>query len=300
VAESVIANLSDTARWVAEYRAQESARPDPLFTDPLAAGLSGERGPVIAAEARRVFGNGWFFIARTKLMDDLIAACLREGCDRVVNLAAGFDTRPYRLDLPAGLPWIELDLPALVEEKDQALAGEQPRCRLTRRPVDLTDGAARQAALADAVQDAQHTLVITEGLLLYLDEPDVAALCAELRRPEVAWWVADVIGPAIVAMSTKAKLRGRLENAPLTFGPVAGVGYFERLGWAVDSVQTQVKAAARWRRLPALLRLAALLPDPDPRQPPGRIPWGAVMRLHPATQPVPAAVPGPPQPDAAV
>ena len=39
-----------------------------------------------------------FFIARTKLIDDLIAASLAEGCDRVINLAAGLDTRPYRLE----------------------------------------------------------------------------------------------------------------------------------------------------------------------------------------------------------
>jgi methyltransferase (TIGR00027 family) len=279
MAESVIANLSDTARWVAEYRAQESARPDALFHDPLAADLSGERGRIIAAEARRSFGNGWFFIARTKLMDEMILQSIAQGCDRVINLAAGLDTRPYRLELPPELDWIEMDLPALISEKDDALRAQTPRCRLRRVGVDLTDSVARQAQLAHATTGSSRVLVITEGLLLYLDEPDVSALCQELHQPAIAWWIADIIGPAVVSMSSKAALRGRLNNAPVVFGPANGVGYFEQRGWPVDLIDFQIKAAARWHRLSRTLRLVALLPVANPRKP-GRYPWSAVVRLR--------------------
>jgi O-methyltransferase involved in polyketide biosynthesis len=41
---ALIRNVSDTARWVAMYRAQESARPDALFHDPWAERLGGDRG----------------------------------------------------------------------------------------------------------------------------------------------------------------------------------------------------------------------------------------------------------------
>src|SRR5262249_27457285 len=110
MADRIISNVSDTARWIAVYRAWESARPDPLFSDPLAARLAGEKGRAIAALAPRQVRSGWPMIVRTRLMDDLVLKSLRDGCDCVVNLAAGLDTRPYRLPLADSLTWIEADL----------------------------------------------------------------------------------------------------------------------------------------------------------------------------------------------
>jgi methyltransferase (TIGR00027 family) len=278
--ETAIADLPDTARWVAHYRAQESARPDALFRDPFAAELAGERGKLIAAEAKRIFGNGWYFIARTKLIDDLIAKCIASGCDRVINLAAGLDTRPYRLDLPSGLKWIEVDLPEILDEKSRVLASQSPRCELSRVPVDLTDAAARRECLAASVEGAKQTLVITEGLLLYLEESEVRDLTQELGRPEIAWWVTDIIGPRTVKLSSKAAWRGKLYDRPLRFGPADGIGYFEQAGWVVSGFATQFSAAAQWHRLPPLIRLAAKLPEPNPRRP-GRAMWSAVLELQP-------------------
>ena len=102
--DPLISNVSDTARWVATYRAVESARPDALFHDPLADRLAGDRGRAIVAAAPRAIRNGWWLVARTKVMDDVIIDAITDGCDRVLNLAAGLDTRPYRLDLPEDFP----------------------------------------------------------------------------------------------------------------------------------------------------------------------------------------------------
>src|SRR5580704_7908520 len=98
--EPLVRNVSDTARWVAVYRAQESARPDALFKDAYADKLAGERGRAIAAHVPRQARSGWPMVVRTRVMDDLIVASIADGCDRVLNLAAGFDTRPYRMALP--------------------------------------------------------------------------------------------------------------------------------------------------------------------------------------------------------
>ena len=46
--EPLIRDISDTARWMAVYRARESERPDAVFTDPFARRLAGERGEQIA------------------------------------------------------------------------------------------------------------------------------------------------------------------------------------------------------------------------------------------------------------
>src|SRR4051794_36815513 len=101
----LVRNISDTALWVAYYRAQESERADALFHDPFARALAGERGAQIARS--QAFGdkNAWAFVARTVLFDRLIDEAVRGGVDLVVNLAAGLDTRPYRMTLPASLRW---------------------------------------------------------------------------------------------------------------------------------------------------------------------------------------------------
>ena len=76
-------------------------------------------------------------MARTKIIDDVIIEAIGDGCDKVLNLAAWLDTRPYRLDLPPDFAWVEADLPQLLAEKEQVLADQTPRCRLTRHAVDL-------------------------------------------------------------------------------------------------------------------------------------------------------------------
>ena len=77
----LITHVSDTARWTALYRATESARSDALFSDPLAERLAGEQGRAIVASAPRSSRNGWWLIARTKIIDDAITAAIADGCD---------------------------------------------------------------------------------------------------------------------------------------------------------------------------------------------------------------------------
>ncbi len=222
--------------------------------------------------------SGWWLVARTKVIDDIILEAIEAGCDRVLNLAAGLDTRPYRLDLPADFTWVEGDLPALIAEKEQLLAGETPRCRLTRYPVDLSDAEARKRFLDETLAGATKALVLTEGLLMYLEPSDVVDLSHALERPEVAWWMLDIAGPGLKKFMND-KTGGLLRNAPFKFAPDNGVGFFEDLGWRVGEVESVLVAAHRFRRLPWFLRVVARLPQPDPHRPPHRRPWSAVTRL---------------------
>jgi hypothetical protein len=100
--------LPHTARWVTVYRAWESARPDALFRDPFAERLAGEQGEAIAKLMPRQPRSGWPLIVRTHLIDELILSSIADGCDCVINLAAGLDTRPDRMALPPSLQWIEV------------------------------------------------------------------------------------------------------------------------------------------------------------------------------------------------
>ncbi len=78
----VIEHVSDTARWVALYRAMESERPDPLFHDPYARRLAGERGERILASMQRGRTWAWPMIVRTAVMDELILRAVARGSTR--------------------------------------------------------------------------------------------------------------------------------------------------------------------------------------------------------------------------
>ncbi len=280
MAEAALPDISDTARWVAYYRALESERPDALFRDPFARRLAGERGRAIAESMPGAMrGNSWPMVVRTYLIDELVQKSVAQGADRVLNLAAGLDTRPYRLPLPPALVWVEADLPALLREKERLLAGEHPACQLRRVPVDLTQPAARRAFLEAALEGCRRALILTEGLLVYLEPEEVRALGRDFAaQSSVAFWMLDLPSPTILKMLQRRTASRLGPGAQMKFGPAEGVGFFEAIGWQPLDVRSYLTEAARLKRLPALLRLVAPFSHTDPRNP-GRRPWSAVVRL---------------------
>lgn len=278
--EPLIRNVSDTARWVAAYRERETRRAKPLFRDPLAGRLAGDRGRAIAAQASH--HSEWVLIARTKVIDELIVQAVANGVDCVLSLAAGFDTRPYRLPLPPDLRWIEADLPALIEEKETALRDEKPVCRLTREAVDLANSDVRAEFLTRATASARNALVITEGLAMYLEPEVVAELAASLAaQPAIKRWILDFSSPLIVKMASDS-MGGHLAAAPMKFGPPDGIGFFERHGWKQSEAISLLRAAGQFGRLRnPIMRILARLPQPKPRTPNGR--WSIVAQLDRAS-----------------
>ena len=85
--------------------------------------------------------HSWSYTARTWLVDQVIEREVQQGTDMVINLAAGLDSRPYRMQLPASLRWIEVDLPDMLNYKQEVLAAERPVCAVERVPLDLRDTA---------------------------------------------------------------------------------------------------------------------------------------------------------------
>ena len=202
--ESPIRNVSDTARWVAVYRARETERPDAVFRDPFARRLAGERGEQIARTMRFAEKNSWPFVARTWLVDRIVAEQVRAGVDMVINLAAGLDARPYRMELPSSLQWVEVDLPEILAHKEEILGVEKPRCALERIKLDLSDAVARRELFSALGRRAKRALVITEGLIVYLDEAEVSALATDLAaQPAFQFWVIDPGSPALLRMLAK-------------------------------------------------------------------------------------------------
>src|SRR5690348_15305442 len=104
---SPIQDVSDTAFWIAHHRRLETERPDALFQDPLAAKLAGARGKRISEAMPTSHVVAWTVAIRTRIIDEFLQLALQEGIDTVLSLGAGLDARPYRMQLPASLHWIE-------------------------------------------------------------------------------------------------------------------------------------------------------------------------------------------------
>src|SRR5437762_7832354 len=78
-APAVVRNISDTARWAAYFRAQETARPDALFRDPFAERLCGQHGADIAHTLPDGNKHAWAWVTRTYLFDYFITQELQQG-----------------------------------------------------------------------------------------------------------------------------------------------------------------------------------------------------------------------------
>src|SRR5437667_8914435 len=136
----LISHVSDTARWVAVYRAMESERPDAIFKDPYARRLAGERGEAIMRGMPKGKQMAWPMIVRTAVMDEIILRVIQQdGVDGVLNLAAGLDARPWRMELPAALRWVDVDHPDMIEYKLAQLRGERTACSYEGVGLDLAD-----------------------------------------------------------------------------------------------------------------------------------------------------------------
>lgn len=260
-AASAIRDVSDTAIWVAHYRAVETERPDAIIRDPLAKLLVGERGAAIASTfARTGRYTAWTVIARTVIIDEYIQDALKAGVDAVVNLGAGLDTRPYRMDLPATLPWVEADFPHLIEYKAAKLHDQVPRCQLTRVGVDLADNAARRDFLANVVPGARRILVLTEGVVPYLTEQQVTDLAQDLRdRPQMALWIVEYFSENAYRFLKRAGQARQMVNSPFRFFPVQWMEFFSERGWVKKDFRYFGEVAQRYGRPPPLPWVAKLM-----------------------------------------
>jgi methyltransferase (TIGR00027 family) len=260
---SAIRDVSDTALWVAHYRAVETERHDAIIRDPLAKVLVGDRGAAIAASFGRAGRyTAWTVIARTMIIDDYIQNALRQGVDAVINLGAGLDTRPYRLDLPASLPWVEADFQHMIDYKTEKLRGETPRCQLLRVGLDLSNSTARREFISTMVPNAKRILVLTEGVIPYLEEDQVADLAQDLRdRPEVALWIVEFFSEFSYRYMRRVGQSRQMANSPFRFFPTNWMEFFRERGWERKELHFHGEIARRFHRpapAPWLAKVAML------------------------------------------
>jgi methyltransferase (TIGR00027 family) len=243
-------SVSDTALWVAYYRTMESERPDAHFHDPYARRLAGERGERIVKNLRQGRRMAWVMVLRTVCFDELISRLVSEGVDTVINLAAGLDARPYRMDLPATLHWIEVDFPEMISYKREHLEKDVPRCCLERVALDLANVEGRRQLLARVNASTSKAVVLSEGLLAYLRPEDVAALAQDLHeQSNFRYWISDLASPAILERTMKnwgKQLSSA--NAPMYFAPAEGPEFFRPQGWKLVEFREFLDESRRLKR----------------------------------------------------
>jgi methyltransferase (TIGR00027 family) len=274
---TAVRNVSDTARWVAYFRAKETERPDALFRDLFASRLAGEHGFGIANTLADGNKHEWAWVARTYLFDQFTAKAVRDGAGMVINLAAGLDARPYRMELPSTLQWVEIDFPEIVSYKEDVLANDKPRCQLQRIALDLSDESRRAEVFADLNGRATNIVVASEGLLIYFATEQVASLAKSLAAEKnFRSWVVDLASPGQLRLMQRTTGKQLSEaGAAFKFGPPEGATFFAPYGWEPKEIRGMLKTAAEFNRAPA--ELLSLLPEP--KGPFINYPWTGVCML---------------------
>jgi methyltransferase (TIGR00027 family) len=260
MSEAVIGNVSDTAFWIAHYRALETERPDALFRDQLASVLAGDQGKKIAHSMPMPFMTSWVVVIRTCIIDDYIRFALSQGVDVVLNLGAGLDTRPYRMDLPQSLLWVEADYSHVIEFKEKRLSAEKPRCQLERVKLDLANLPERRQFFASIQARATKILVLTEGVISYLRVEEVGSLADDLKAfDRVRYWIADYFSPQVVKFRRRwTGMQKRMRNAPFKFTPKDWFAFFREHDWHAKEIRYLAEEGDRLGRpiqLPLLWKL---------------------------------------------
>jgi methyltransferase (TIGR00027 family) len=156
-------------------RAYESHSRRPILGDHIAA----EAVDRIDYDFKRIHrtslpaSNQYLVALRAKQLDDWCAAFLAHHADAVVlHLGCGLDGRGFRLAPPPSVLWFDLDQPAVIE--------------LRRRLYDDTDSyrmigsSVTDPQWLDHIPTGRPTLVVAEGLLMYLQESEVRQLLERL------------------------------------------------------------------------------------------------------------------------
>ncbi|MDT5098607.1 MAG: hypothetical protein QOC76_2344 [Mycobacterium sp.] len=276
-------SVGATALGVAAARAVETARDDALIRDEFAYLLVATAGPQWAQmassdpewiaedeEFRALHEMSRDYQAvRTHYFDDFFHAAMRAGIRQVVILAAGLDSRAYRLQWPAGTTVFEIDQPKVLEYKTSTLDahGAQPRARRVPVAVDLRND--WPAALADAGFDATApTAWLAEGLLPYLpaEAQDrlfqlVTAHSAAGSRIAVEAFSMDLTAQAdhqrIARRERSARMRELsgidIDVDTLTYADgnrADAAGWLADHGWRVDAVPSEVEMTRLGRPAP--------------------------------------------------
>ena len=127
---------------------------------------------------------------------------------------------------------------------------ERPACLVERVPLDLADARERKSLLARLGNAGSPALVVTEGLLVYLDEAHVASLADELGAsfPTALWLLENVTPPVLASMKRHWDKTLQPAQAQMKFAPADGLGFLRAYGWTPSITKSLLDEAERLGR----------------------------------------------------
>lgn len=239
-----IPQVAQTLYIPLSVRAAEAQQKEPLFMDDKAVEIIRQVDLVgVVYDGGPVASHG--ILARTKVLDEQVAKKLSR-CPNtlVINLGAGLDTRICRLDNGTAL-WVDVDLPKVIGLRAQHFVGQAR--------MQLIAGTVLDSAWLDQVDDAPYdtVVIIAEGLLMYLEQAQVAQLlCTLAQRFPGADMFFDVVHPYFVSKGISSPFLWGLSNARQV----------KKLNAKVRLVQSWSTGSILKQRQPAILRVLNLLP----------------------------------------
>jgi methyltransferase (TIGR00027 family) len=246
--------LGMSARWVAAARAVESARADRLFDDPWADELAGAAGRAGFSRLNDTSEDNPGLAIRTRYFDDLLLAAVGAGIDQVVLLAAGMDTRSFRLAWSRPVVLFELDRPAVSAHREAVLSGKPVPAGVQRRVVDADLREDWRQALVQAGFSRQRPAAfLVEGLLVYLpDEQSALGVLTQIAEFAASGSVLalDLVGEAFLDACVTLPYRELLRDmgTPWCFGTDNPEGLLTRAGFSeVQVVEPWHVDHGRWR-----------------------------------------------------
>lgn len=234
--------VSYTAQWTAAARVLETERTDALFSDPYARAVAGETGFTLLERYASPVTVEYLALRMAYPDQVLLNSLAVHDIDQVVFVAAGMDTRPYRLDWGGKVSVFELDRAALLAVKDELLADAELSQGLTRTTVDVDLAGSWESALRDAGFSSEaRTLWIVEGLLYYLAEDSVRELLAWLARFSApgALVAGDLVSTVALSNPVARPFIKALEGdgAPWLFGTDMPEELLEVCCWSVQEIK---------------------------------------------------------------
>jgi methyltransferase (TIGR00027 family) len=189
-------------------------------------------------------------IVRTAVIDELVQDCIAQGARTVLNLGAGLDTRAYRLALPESVNWFDVDLPGIIEYRAHCLQLEKPVCRHYPVAADLSNATVRSELFSKARAAGGPLLVLTEGLLVYLEPGQVRELATQIHTELFArWWLTDLIAPILVdTIGVLWQQQLRAADSCWRFAPADGSKFFAASGWREIGIRSLWDESVRLNR----------------------------------------------------
>ena len=265
----IVSSVGYTALLVAGWRAVHATSPQPLVRDEYAqAFIAASRDPYLAdvlanpgtSEDQTAFPR--LYGVQTRFFDDFFLSAGQAGVQQAVIVAAGLDSRAYRLDWLAGTTVFEIDLPKVLEFKSRVLAerGAAPKARRVEVPADLRSewSKPREAAGFDVERPSAWSV---EGILPYLtDEAQntlftlISGLSAPGSRVAVG-----ALGTrldhdqleGLEAAHPGVNMSGSVDFSALTYEPMSDpADWLSSHGWAVEPIRNTLQLEAAYGMVP--------------------------------------------------